>query len=183
MKLVILDRDGVINHDSDKYIKSPEEWIPIPGSLEAIARLNREGYKVVVVSNQSGIARGMFDTDTLAKIHAKMIEAIRAKGGEIEAIFFCPHGPDDGCRCRKPLPGLFEEVADRLKVSLGGVYAVGDDERDLAAARAVNAQPVLVRTGKGRRAARRGKQLKDTPIYDDLAAFADALLTGSLARH
>ena len=181
MKLVLLDRDGVINHDSDRVIKSPEEWIPIPGSLEAIARLNREGYRVVVISNQSGIARGLFDTDTLAKIHVKMIEAIRAKGGEIEAIFFCPHGPDDGCRCRKPLPGLFQEVADRLKVSLGGVYAVGDEERDILAARALAAQPVLVRTGKGRRTARRSKQLKDTPVYDDLAAFADALLSGAMS--
>lgn len=181
MKLVILDRDGVINHDSDKFIKSPDEWVPIPGSLEAIARLNREGYKVVIISNQSGVARGLLDTDMLAKIHAKMIESVRAKGGEIEAIFFCPHGPDDGCRCRKPLPGLFEEVADRLKVSLSGVPAVGDNEHDVLAARAVQAQPILVRTGKGRRTARRSKQLKDTPIYDDLATFADALLAGAVS--
>lgn len=180
MKLVILDRDGVINEDSDDYIKSPEEWIPIPGSLEAIARLNREGYKVIVASNQSGIARGLFDTDALARIHAKMVEAVRAKGGEIEAIFFCPHGPDGGCRCRKPLPGLFEEVADRLKVSLGGVYAVGDSERDVLAARAVMARPVLVRTGKGKLTAKRGRQIADVPVYDDLAAFTDALAAGEL---
>src|SRR3989344_2378610 len=149
MKLVILDRDGVINHDSDAYIKSPDEWRPIAGSLEAIARLTREGYRVIVATNQSGVARGVFDMDTLGKIHAKMLDAVRAKGGEIDGIFFCPHGPDDGCHCRKPEPGLYEEIADRLKIGLNGVCAVGDSERDVVAARAVAARPVLVRTGKG----------------------------------
>lgn len=149
MKLVILDRDGVINEDSDAYIKSPEEWNPIPGSLEAIARLNRHGYRVAVATNQSGVARGLFTLDTLARIHRRMLEAVRDKGGEIDAIFFCPHGPDDDCRCRKPAPGLYEEIADRLKTSLDNVYAIGDSERDLVAARAAGAQPVLVRTGKG----------------------------------
>lgn len=115
MKLVILDRDGVINYDSDDYIKSPEEWKPLPGSIEAIARLHREDYHLVIATNQSGIARGLFDLNTLSKIHNKMLGAVRAAGGEIEGIFFCPHGPDDGCRCRKPLPGLFEEIADRVK--------------------------------------------------------------------
>ena len=124
-KLVILDRDGVINHDSDDYIKSPEEWVPIPGSLEAIARLHREGYKVIVATNQSGVGRGLFDMDTLGRIHARMLEAVRAKGGEIDAIFFCPHKPEDNCGCRKPQPGLFQEIAERLKVNLNGVYAVG----------------------------------------------------------
>ena len=150
MKLIILDRDGVINYDSDDYIKSPEEWRPIPGSLEAIARLHREGYRIVVASNQSGVARGLFDMETLGRINAKMLEAVRAKGGEIDAVFFCPHGPMDGCRCRKPLPGLFEEIAERLKTNLRGVYAVGDAERDVIAARAVEARPVLGSTGKGR---------------------------------
>jgi D-glycero-D-manno-heptose 1,7-bisphosphate phosphatase len=181
MKLVILDRDGVINHDSDAYIKSPEEWRPIPGSLEAIARLTREGYRVVVATNQSGVARGLFDMDTLGKIHAKMIEAVRAKGGEIDGIFFCPHGPDDGCRCRKPEPGLYEEIADRLKISLDGVYAVGDSERDVISARAVAARPVLVRTGKGERTLRQGKNLGEAPVYPDLAAFVDGLLHGELS--
>jgi D-glycero-D-manno-heptose 1,7-bisphosphate phosphatase len=180
MKLVILDRDGTINHDSDAYIKAPEEWHPLPGSLEAIARLHREGYRVVVVSNQSGIARGYFDTDTLLKIHGKMIDAVRAKGGEIDAIFYCPHGPDDGCKCRKPLPGLFEEVAERLKINLREVYAVGDSERDIVAARAVGARPVLVRTGKGLKAQRKMKKIEGVPVYDDLASFADALLSGAL---
>ncbi len=180
MKLVILDRDGVINHDSDAYIKSPEEWRPIAGSLEAIARLTREGYRVVVATNQSGVARGLFDMDTLGKIHAKMVEAVRAKGGEIDGIFFCPHGPDDKCHCRKPEPGLYEEIADRLKVSLEGVYAVGDSERDVVSARAVGARPVLVRTGKGERALRKGKHLGGVPVFADLAAFVDGLLVGKL---
>jgi D-glycero-D-manno-heptose 1,7-bisphosphate phosphatase len=178
MKLVILDRDGVINEDSDDYIKSPEEWAPIPGSLEAIARLHRAGYRILVATNQSGVARGLFTLDTLAQIHGKMLAAARDRGGEIEAIFFCPHGPDDGCRCRKPAPGLLEEIADRLKTDLNGVYAVGDSERDLVAARAVGARPVLVRTGKGLRTLRKSKGLAEVPVYADLAAFTEALLTG-----
>ncbi|TAM43637.1 MAG: D-glycero-beta-D-manno-heptose 1,7-bisphosphate 7-phosphatase [Gammaproteobacteria bacterium] len=181
MKLVILDRDGVINHDSDAYIKSPEEWRPIAGSLEAIARLTREGYRVVVATNQSGVARGLFDMDTLGKIHAKMVDAVRAKGGEIDGIFFCPHGPDDKCHCRKPEPGLYEEIADRLKISLDGVYSVGDSERDVIAARAAAARPVLVRTGKGERTLRKGKNLGEVPVYPDLAAFVDGLLHGELS--
>lgn len=180
MKLVILDRDGVINHDSDAYIKSPEEWIPVPGSLEAIARLNREGYRVIVASNQSGVARGLFSMDTLGRIHGKMLDAVRAKGGEIDAIFFCPHGPDDGCNCRKPLPGLFEEIAQRLKINLNGVYAVGDSERDLVAARAVGARPILVRSGKGERTLKKAKTIDGVPVFGDLAGFTDALLSGGL---
>lgn len=180
MKLVILDRDGVINYDSDAYVKSPEEWNPIPGSLEAIARLHREGYRVVVASNQSGVARGFFDIDTLMKIHTKMIDAVRTKGGDLDAVFFCPHGPNDDCNCRKPAPGLFKEIADRLKINLNNVYAVGDDERDIMAARTATARPVLVRTGHGRRTLRRSKQLEGVPVYDDLAGFANALLSGDL---
>ena len=180
MKLVILDRDGVINHDSDEYIKSPEEWVPIPGSLEATARLHREGYKIVVATNQSGVGRGLFDMDMLARIHAKMLEAVRAKGGEIDAIFFCPHKPEDNCRCRKPQPGLFLEIAERLKVNMNGVYAVGDSERDVITARLVTARPVLVRTGKGRRTLRKSKVLADVPVFEDFAAFTDNLLSGKL---
>jgi D-glycero-D-manno-heptose 1,7-bisphosphate phosphatase len=179
MKLVILDRDGTINQDSEAFIKSPEEWIPIPGSLEAIARLHREGYRVVVVTNQSGVGRGLFDIDMLTKIHNKMIENVRARGGDIDAIFFCPHTPDDGCRCRKPLPGLFQEVAERLNVDLRDVYAVGDAARDLEAALAAKARAVLVLTGKGKRTLRGAKKF-DVPVYPDLAAFADALLAGEL---
>jgi D-glycero-D-manno-heptose 1,7-bisphosphate phosphatase len=181
MKLVILDRDGVINFDSDEYIKSPEEWIPIPGSLEAIARLHREGIRVVVATNQSGVGRGLFDMDMLARIHAKMLEAVRAKGGEIDGIFFCPHKPEDHCGCRKPQPGLFQEITDRLKVNLNGVYAVGDSERDVTAARLASARPVLVRTGKGKRALKKSKALANVPVFEDFAAFTDALLSGKLA--
>lgn len=189
MRLVILDRDGVINYDSDEYIKSPDEWIPIPGSLEAIARLCREDYKVVVATNQSGVARGLFDMDMLNGIHARMLGQIRQKGGEIDAIFFCPHGPNDGCVCRKPQPGLLLDVADRLKVKLRGVPVVGDSLRDIQAAMAVDALPVLVRTGKGERTLKNvsEEELSETfatvPVFEDLAAFADALLSGQLSEH
>jgi D-glycero-D-manno-heptose 1,7-bisphosphate phosphatase len=180
MKLVILDRDGVINQDSDEYIKSPEEWVPIPGSLEAMARLHREGYRIVVATNQSGVGRGLYDMDTLGRIHAKMLDAVRAKGGEIDAIFFCPHQPEDHCGCRKPQPGLFHEIAERLKVNLTGVYAVGDSERDVIAARRVSARPVLVATGKGKRALKKSKALADVAVFENFAAFTDDLLSGKL---
>lgn len=181
MRLVILDRDGVINHDSDAYIKSPEEWIPIPGSLEAIADLHQEGYKIVVATNQSGVARKLLDLDMLNRIHQKMLEAVRHKGGDIDAIFFCPHGPDDKCECRKPKPGLYREIAERLKVNLAGVYAVGDSARDAVAARAVQAMPILVRTGKGERTLAKGVDIDGVPVYADLAAFTDALLRERVA--
>lgn len=176
MKLIILDRDGVINEDSDEYIKSPDEWIPIAGSLEAIARLNRAGYRVVVASNQSGLARGLFDYDDLSQMHEKLHRSLANVGGRVEAIFFCPHGPEDQCRCRKPKPGLFEEIAQRLHLDLAGVPAVGDSLRDLEAAQAVGAAPVLVRTGKGRGTEQKGKGLEGIPIYDDLAAYVSVLL-------
>lgn len=179
MRLIILDRDGVINHDSDAYIKSPEEWQPIPGSLEAIARLHQAGYKVFVVTNQSGLARKLFDVDMLNRIHHKMIDAVRHKGGEIDGVFFCPHGPDTGCTCRKPLPGLFLELAERLKINLAGIYAVGDSARDLTAARTVGALPILVRTGKGERTLAKGG-LGTTLIFADLATFTEALLLNQL---
>ena len=180
MKLVILDRDGVINEDSADYIKTPAEWVPIPGSLEAISRLHREGYRIVIATNQSGVGRGMFDLDTLGRIHGKMLDAVRSKGGEIDAIFFCPHAPKDGCRCRKPLPGLFEEIAERLKVNLTGAYVVGDCERDVAAARAVSAQPILVRTGKGKQTLKKSSHVADVPVFNDLAEFASALLARTI---
>lgn len=180
MKLIIVDRDGVVNQDSDDFIKSPEEWIPIPGSLEAIARLNRSGYRVVIATNQSGVGRGLFDMDTLNRIHEKMIKLARTKGGEIDGIFFCPHAPDELCRCRKPRPGLFEEIAERFKINLTGIYAVGDSERDIVAARDVLASPVLVKTGKGRKTLKQSKQLQDVPVFNDLAMFTDALLAGEI---
>jgi D-glycero-D-manno-heptose 1,7-bisphosphate phosphatase len=177
MRLVILDRDGVINYDSDLYVKSPAEWIPIPGSLNAIARLNSAGYRVVVASNQSGLARKLLAIEDLCAIHEKMYQQLSWAGGNVEAIFFCPHGPDEGCYCRKPRPGLLREIAERLHVSLQGVPCVGDALRDIQAARAVGAVPVLVRTGKGKRTLEgEGEELRGVPVYDDLASFVDALL-------
>ena len=181
MKLVILDRDGVINHDSAEFIKIPEEWTPIPGSLEAIARLNRADYQVVVITNQSGIARGLLTVNALNRIHQKMFDALHEVGGEISAIFFCQHGPGDGCDCRKPRPGLFLELADRLKINLTGVPAVGDSLRDLEAARAAGASPVLVRTGKGEKSVAaigsgEAARFVEVPVHADLAAFVDDLL-------
>ena len=177
MRLVILDRDGVINEDSDAYIKSPEEWAPIPGSLEAIARLNRADYRVVVATNQSGVARGLFTMDTLNRIHEKMHRALAELGGNVDAIFFCPHAPDDHCDCRKPKPGLFQEIERRLGVSLDNVPAMGDSLRDLQAALAVGAQPRVVLTGKGAitQAALLAGAL-DVPVFENLAAAVDALL-------
>lgn len=176
MRLVILDRDGVINQDSDEYIKSPDEWKAIPGSLEAIARLNHADYRVVVATNQSGLARGLYNMDTLARIHQKMNYSLSEVGGFIEAIFFCPHGPDEDCRCRKPAPGLFEDIATRLKIDLQGVPAIGDSLRDIEAAQAAGASPILLRTGKGEQLIRSGKVPKNVPIYPDLSAAVDALL-------
>lgn len=176
MKLIILDRDGVINQDSDEYIKSPDEWVPIPGSLEAIARLNEAGYRVVVATNQSGIGRGLFDVETLAAMHEKMHKLLATHGGRIEAVFFCPHAPEHRCQCRKPGPGLFEDIAQRYGMDLGGVPAVGDSLRDIEAAQAVGAQPMLVRTGKGERTLSTGKIPADVPIFEDLAQVAKTLV-------
>lgn len=181
MRLIILDRDGVINHDSESYIKSPAEWVPIPGSLEAIARLHDAGYKVIVATNQSGIGRGLLTLETLARIHERMIEAVREHGGEIDDIVFCPHMPEDGCECRKPAPGMLKEIAQRLKTDLNGVYVVGDAERDVIAARQVMATPVLVRTGKGAQTLEQSTALEGVAVFDDLAAFVEALLSGELA--
>ncbi|HUW97853.1 MAG TPA: D-glycero-beta-D-manno-heptose 1,7-bisphosphate 7-phosphatase [Acidiferrobacter sp.] len=176
MRLVILDRDGVINEDSDAYIKTPDEWQPIPGSLEAIARLTQAGFHIVVATNQSGISRGLFNVDMLNRIHSRMIDEIHHKGGEIDAIFFCPHGPKDHCRCRKPGIGLFEDIAKRLKTNLNGTYAVGDALRDVEAAQAANAVPILVRTGKGQKTIAGGVGLDGVAVFDDLAAFTSAFL-------
>ena len=176
MKLIILDRDGVINQDSDEYIKSPEEFIPIPGSIEAMARLYRAGYRIAIATNQSGIARGYFDIETLNRMHEKLLRLLSAQGGQIDGIFYCPHGPEDGCECRKPKAGLLRDIQRRFNVNMSGVYAVGDSLRDLQAAHSVGAMPVLVRTGKGERAIKKGEGLDGVPIYKDLAAFVDELL-------
>lgn len=179
MRLVILDRDGVVNEDSDAYIKSPEEWIPIPGSLKAIARLNHADYRVVLATNQSGVARGLFDVDTLTRIHQKMNHMLNEVGGFIDAVFFCPHGPDDHCHCRKPAPGLFEDIAARMKISLHGIPAIGDSLRDIEAAKTAGASPILVRTGKGDETFKSGKLPQHVPVYADLSAAVDAILQKS----
>jgi D-glycero-D-manno-heptose 1,7-bisphosphate phosphatase len=176
MKLIILDRDGVINYDSDDYIKNVDEFVPIPGSLEAIARLNRAGYHVYVATNQSGIARGYYDEATLQQMHDKLAELLAEHGGRVDGVFYCPHGPDDGCDCRKPLPGLLQRIAHITGRTLQGVTVVGDSLRDIESARAVSARPCLVRTGKGERTLAKGQGLNGVPVYDDLAACVDALL-------
>ncbi len=179
MKLIILDRDGVINEDSDDYIKSPEEFVPLPGSLEAMARLYRAGYTIAVATNQSGIARGYFDIDTLNRMHEKLYQLLGAYGAEIEGIFYCPHSPDDACECRKPKPGLLLDIKARFNVLMPDVSVVGDSLRDLQAAKSVGAQPILVRTGKGERTLAKGEGLEGIPVYADLAAFVDDFLKNS----
>jgi len=170
MKLVILDRDGVINVDSDKFIKNPAEWKPIAGSLEAIARLNHMGYRVVVASNQSGIGRGLFEMGTLNAINDKMYRALTHVGGRVDALFFCPHTAESNCQCRKPKAGMFVDIANRFNVDLTGVPAVGDSLRDLQAAHSVGAQPMLVLTGKGEKTQAAGGLPENTPVFADLAA-------------
>jgi D-glycero-D-manno-heptose 1,7-bisphosphate phosphatase len=188
MKLVILDRDGTINEDRDDYVKSADEWRPVPGSLEAIARLNHAGWHVVVATNQSGLGRGLFDMEALNRMHRKMHDALLQHGGRIDAVFFCPHAPEDECRCRKPLPGLFEEIAERYGLDLAGVPAVGDSLRDLQAAVSAGCTPHLVRTGKGADLDDAGiahllGQVPGVTVHHDLAAFADALLASSKTKN
>lgn len=176
-RLVILDRDGVINQDSDAYIKSLDEWIPYPASIEAIARLSRAGWTVAIATNQSGIARGYYDEATLASMHAELERQVGEAGGRIAQIVYCPHGPDDGCDCRKPLPGLLIQVRDALGLdSLEGSWMVGDSLRDLQAGEPLGCRPVLVRTGKGRGTEAKGVGLDSALIFDDLATFVDWLL-------
>jgi D-glycero-D-manno-heptose 1,7-bisphosphate phosphatase len=175
MKLVILDRDGTINVDSPDYIKSPGEWQPIPGSLVAIARLQQADYRVVVATNQSGIGRGLFDTQALFAIHDKLQRALGQVGGRIDAFFFCPHKADDRCGCRKPQPGMLIEVARRFNVAIEDAFMVGDSRKDLDAAAAAGARPVLVLTGNGASTQAKGNLPPGTAVYPDLAAFARQL--------
>ena len=175
-KLIVLDRDGVINHDSENFIKSPEEWRPVPGSVEAIARLNHAGYRVVVATNQSGIGRGLFDMGMLNTIHEKMHKALAHAGARVDAIFFCPHTADSRCECRKPKAGMLLEIGKRFNTELTGVPCIGDSLRDLQAAAAVGAQPMLVLTGKGEKTLRDGNFPKSTVIFPDLAFAVSALL-------
>jgi D-glycero-D-manno-heptose 1,7-bisphosphate phosphatase len=176
MKLIILDRDGVINYDSDAFIKSPAEWIPIPGSLEAIARLNQAGYRVVVATNQSGVARGFFDMATLNAIHQKLHTSAQLVGAHVDAIFYCPHAADDNCDCRKPKPGMFHEIAHRFEVSLKGVPCVGDSLRDLQSGFVVGCTPYLVLSGKGEKTRERGGLPPGTTIHANLSVVVDHLL-------
>ena len=175
LKLLILDRDGVINYDSDAYIKSVEEWIPLPGSIEAIAQLSNAGWTVAIATNQSGIARGYYDIATLEAMHARLRALVAEQGGEVGLVVYCPHGPDEGCNCRKPKPGMLKIIAEHYKVPLAGIWFVGDSLGDLEAAKAVDSQPVLVKTGKGEKT-----QAKNLPvgtlIFDDLAAVAAELI-------
>jgi D-glycero-D-manno-heptose 1,7-bisphosphate phosphatase len=176
MKLIILDRDGVINFDSDQFIKSPAEWLPIPGSLEAIARLNQAGYRVAVATNQSGVGRGLFDMTTLNAIHDKMHKAAALVGARIDAVFFCPHTSDAHCACRKPKAGMFEEIAARYNVSLKNVPAVGDSLRDLQAGALLGAKSYLVLTGKGEKTQAAGGLPEGTQIFANLSSVVSALL-------
>ncbi len=174
-KVLILDRDGVINHDPTGYISSPEAWQPIPGSLSAIATLNRAGWHVFVVTNQSGIGRGYYDLEDLSRIHEKMLRALAAEGGYIEEIFYCPHEPEAKCDCRKPAPGLFLDLQKKFDIDLTQAFFVGDKLSDVRAARAVGCQPILVLTGNGRQTMQDNPAL-DVPCFADLAAFAMHLL-------
>lgn len=177
-RFVILDRDGVVNLDSDQFIKTPEEWVPIPGSLEAIAALNQAGFRVVIASNQSGIGRGLFEMSALNAMHEKMYKALANLGGRVEAVFFCPHTAADGCDCRKPKSGMFEQIGERFGIELRAVPVVGDSLRDLEAGVAVGCVPHLVLTGKGQKTQDKGGLPAGTRIHDDLAAFARWLVTG-----
>lgn len=176
MKLIILDRDGVINYDSDEFIRSPNEWIPIPGSLEAIARLNKAGYRVAVATNQSGVARGLLNMVALNDIHQKLHTSAQQIGADIHAIFFCPHAAADSCDCRKPKPGMLRSIAKRFNVSLKGVPTVGDSLRDLQAGYVLGCTPYLVLTGKGEKTREKGGLPPGTLIFPNLAAVADHLL-------
>lgn len=177
-RMVILDRDGVINHDSDDYIKSPDEWIPINGSLEAIYRLKKAGYLVTVATNQSGVGRGMFDLDTLQAIHDKFTALLTQRGCAIDGIFFCPHRPNDNCVCRKPKPGLLLQIAQQFQINLSETVFVGDTFSDIQAARMAGAKPALVKTGKGLDTIEKYGVFEDIGVYSDLAHFVREFLKG-----
>ncbi len=180
MKIIILDRDGVINQDSDNYIRSVDEFIPLPGSIEAIARLKKAGYRVYIATNQSGIARGYYSEDTLHAMHDKLGTLLREHGVEVDGIEYCPHGPDDNCDCRKPAAGMYERIAKQAGIAdHSDIIVVGDSLRDLQAAQQIKAQPNLVRTGKGERTLAKGEGLEGIPIYNDLADFTEQLLKQS----
>lgn len=176
MPLVILDRDGVINYDSDAYIKSPEEWVPIPGSLAAIAKLHRAGFTVTVATNQAGIARGLLNAATLDAIHHKMQAAIEQSGGKIDGIFTCPHAPWESCDCRKPKPGLFRQIAESFHVDLRDVPVIGDSLRDIEAAESVGARAMLVCSGNGEITLKNLADPHSVEVFTNLADAADQLI-------
>ena len=187
MTLVILDRDGVINQDSERHIRSPHEWIPIAGSLEAIAKLNHAGFRVVIATNQSGIGRGLFDINALNRIHQKMIAQTQERGGKIDAIFFCPHVPEALCDCRKPKPGLLLEASVRLSEPLSNVPFVGDSISDVLAAQAAGAQPVLVKTGNGLAShtelmTNNKYDVSNVTVCSNLSTFVDSLVNVQQTR-
>ena len=185
MKLIILDRDGVINQDSDAYIKSQDEWIPIPGSLEAIAKLNRAGYTVAVATNQSGLARGYFDLKALSAMHRKMEVLLSEHGAQVDAVFYCPHGPKDGCQCRKPEPGMLHEIGERFHANLKKVYFIGDTISDMKAATSAGVKPVLVRTGKGEKTELllAENNFSHVPVHDDLMSAVKDILSMKSKAH
>ncbi len=175
-KIVILDRDGVVNFDSLEYIKSPDEWQAIPGSLEAIAQLNRAGYHVIIVTNQSGIARGFYDLATLDQIHEKLIRELAAVGGHVDEILFCPHHPEVGCECRKPRPGLLYQIKEKYSVNLADTFFIGDSWTDMQVACTAGCKPILVLTGNGKKTLAEHPELTAIPSVADLAAAAQYIL-------
>ncbi len=179
MSFIILDRDGVINYDSDEYIKSPDEWTAIPGSLEAIAQLNRAGYHVLVATNQSGIARGYYDLATLDQIHEKFQQELAEVGGVVDEIFFCPHHPDEKCICRKPQPGLFFKIEEKYPINLSETYFVGDNVSDVQVANRVGCKPLLVMTGKGQQMFEKHPELNAVPAFKDLMEAVKYILSQS----
>jgi D-glycero-D-manno-heptose 1,7-bisphosphate phosphatase len=182
-KFIILDRDGVINYESADYIKTPNEWLPIPGSLEAIALLSQAGYTIVVATNQSGLGRGYYTEEGLAEIHQKMQESVKALGGQIDRIFYCPHRPEDHCSCRKPAIGLFEQIASFYRINLKNIFSIGDSLRDIQAAQQVGCKPILVLTGNGQETLQNNPTLcKKIPIFPNLLAAVEALLKQEIPR-
>ncbi len=177
LKLIILDRDGVINEESPEYIKSPDEWQPIPGSMEAIALLSQAGYTIAVATNQSGIGRGYYTEDTLVEIHKKMINCAEMMGGRIDRVFYCPHRPDEHCSCRKPASGLFEQIATAYNIDLAGVVSIGDSLRDIKAAERVACKPILVLTGNGEQTLTENPELiNKIPTFENLLIAVKNLL-------
>lgn len=183
MSFIILDRDGVINYDSDEYIKSPDEWLPIPGSLDAIAQLNRSGFRVLIATNQSGIARGFYDVTMLDLIHERFVQELASVGGCIEGIFFCPHHPEDECACRKPKPGLLYQIQETYSLDLTETFFIGDSWGDVKAAQLAGCMPILVLSGKGQKTIETYPELMTIPNFPDLARAVPYVLSWQRKKH